>query len=155
MATLSQILVCPIPQIEMFTDSSCQITNNIAILLGVIATVIISLVFYLRQNKLQNTIDSFVEAYIVRTCLQMLRAIFAGGDDRIKATDENRMKYVKRLNHAIKRFHLKNIKDVTSIQKLADTHFLGNNHNHESCKTCEELLKEIVTYLKENQNPFE
>lgn len=156
MAKSSQILICPIPHLELFTDSNCQITNNAAVLLGVIATVIISLVFYLRQNQLQSTIDGFVEAYFVRTCLQILRVILMGGDSRIQSTEENRIKYSAKMNHAIKKFHLKKLEDVKNIQNLVNNHNpIDTTHKHESCETCKDLLPKINNYLEVNKNPFD
>ena len=142
-------------QSDFLFGAACQATNNISLLIGLVAGVIISWIFFYIQNKMQKDISYLTELYVVRTCMFNLYDVFSGKSHKIQPNDENRKRFVKKLEEDyIKKFGIKK-NEVIEICKLAKNHELQNTDHQKDCPECKNLSNKIQKFLDDNPNPLQ
>ena len=142
-------------QSNFLFEAACQASNNISLLIGLVVGVIISWIFFYIQNKMQKDISYLTELYVVRTCMFNLFDVFSGKDHKIKPTEENRQRFVKKLEEDyIKKFGIRK-SEVIEIFKLAKNHEIPNTDHQKDCPECKDLADKIQKFLDDNPNPLQ
>lgn len=138
-------------ELEFFVDLACQITNNASLIIGGIVAIVISGVFYWKQNKIQNTLNEISATYIIRTAVISLKVIFSGGDERTPSNEEAKIKYVELLRHNKTKFIKHNPDSEKLVNKIYDyavTHKVDLSVNHE------DFIKNVDELVSKYPNPF-
>ena len=139
------------PETEFMLDLACQITNNVAVIIGGVLAIVISAFFYRKQNKIQNTLSEISSTYIIRTALINLKVIYSGGDQRALATNDRKNKYAELLKNNKTKFIQQNPESKELINKIYD---YAQNSDLDLSVDHTNFVNYIEKILSNYPNPF-
>ena len=152
---------------NILNDDTCQAKSNLAIIIGLLGSLVISLLFF-RMERKQNEIKSMInevlikygKAYALRTCLFNLQELFSKETRKLEKDDENRKYFVKMLkDEYIDKFDITDSK-INKIYSLVINHpQINESHNPDACNTCKDegegLISKIGECILDNPHPIE
>ena len=140
----------------IFGNVSCP-TPDAQIWMGaVVGVATTALFFYFISKRFKCVLEELGKLYIARTCILNLVDIFGKehGKGRIKKSETNRQYFLKILDKDyIKTF---DIKEGTTVKQIYDKAYdhkeIDQNHDHNTCDSCKDIMKLIKKFDIEEEN---
>jgi hypothetical protein len=104
---------------------SCQVSNNLSLLIGIVAGGILAFYFFWKQAKIEKELAILSQKYVLRTAAFHLKDCFNGASYKGKSfTEADREKYARMLKREfIDKYRTKE-EDILAFHRDAEKHLL-------------------------------